>query len=403
MSLQKNTFRIGVIHIYNFPYGLAPTTRITAYCKGLVSNGHKVDILAFTPQEKGSAYPLRGQCSGGEYYHFSRMPKFKIPLITGWSLIIYSAFRLLLHIFSEHKKEKYDAFILSFDEPYQLNFFTFFLKRLKDVKIIAIADEYPIPIRKYLKDSLPERRILRYKDAYKHIHARILMTEKLKEFYDGLISVRPTLLLSTIVDVDRFLNINRFNAERKYLCYMGNMELSKDNVDNIIKAFALVSDRFPTLDLYLYGAPNHSTYVYLKSIISDHKLENRVFLKGKAAYQDVPQILSNATILVSSQPDTKRAEGGFPTKLGEYFMTGVPTLLTDVGEISQYVTNRFNGYLVPPEQPVLYAHAIEYIMNNYDEALSVAQNAKQFILTNYSYHAAGRKIEEFVEDLNQNI
>lgn len=403
MSAQKNIFRIGVIHIYNFPYGLAPTTRITAYCKGLVSSGHKVDILAFTPQEKGSAYPLRGECSGGNYFHFSRMPKFKIPLITGWSLIIYSALRLLLHVYTEHKKEKYDAFILSFDEPYQLKFFSYFLRRLKGVKIIAIADEYPIPIRKYLKDSLPERRILRYKDAYKHIHARILMTEKLRDFYDSQISIRPTLLLSTIVDVDRFVNVKRLQVERKYLCYMGNMELSKDNVDNIIKAFALVSDRFPDLDLYLYGAPTQSAHVYLSSIINDNKLGERVFLKGKASYIDVPCILSNATLLVSSQPDTKRAEGGFPTKLGEYFMTGVPTLLTDVGEISQYVTNRFNGYLVPPEQPVLYAQAIEYIMNNYDEALSVAQNAKQFILTNYSYHAAGRKIEEFVEDLNQNI
>lgn len=391
--------RLGVIHIYSFPIGLAPTTRIVAYCKGLVSLGYLVDIYPIGPQKYNSIYPKQGVCEGGNYYHFSKMPKIKIPLLTGWILILYNMIKLLKFIKREHSKCKYDAIILSFDAPWQLNIIGNYLKK-NDICVIAIADEYPIPIRKYLKDTIPNSKIKKYRNAYKSIDARILMTSKLKDFYNSMICIKPTLLLSTIVDIDRFCNVNPMPNEREYLCYMGNMELSKDNVDNIIIAFNLIKDIYPSIDLYLYGAPNNRDKAYLSTLIKSLNLNGRVMLKGVAHYDDVPSILSGAKILVSSQPDTKRAEGGFPTKLGEYFMTGIPTLLTDVGEISEYVKHKQNGYLVPPSQPHLYSQTIQYIIDHYDEALYVAHNAKQYIINNYSYLAAGQKIANFIQELN---
>ena len=126
------------------------------------------------------------------------------------------------------------------------------------------------------------------------------------------------------------------------------------------------------------------------------KLINRVILKGRVEYGQVPQILKNAKVLVSSQPNTKRAEGGFPTKLGEYMMTEVPTLLTNVGEIGKYVRDGENGYLVPPDNPDFYARKLLYILDNYNKAIEVAYNAKQYILNNFSMHSAGKKIVDFL-------
>lgn len=107
-------------------------------------------------------------------------------------------------------------------------------------------------------------------------------------------------------------------------------------------------------------------------------------------YDQVPQILKNAKILVSSQPNTKRAEGGFPTKLGEYMITGVPILMTDVGEIAKYVKNGENGYIVPPDNPESYAKQLSFILKNYNTALQVANNAKQYIINNFSTASAGK-------------
>lgn len=226
------------------------------------------------------------------------------------------------------------------------------------------------------------------------------MTRNLQDFYDSKICPKPTLLLSTVVDTDRFMNVSQMKSERDYLCYMGNMELSKDNVDNIIRAFNIIRDDYPDLDLHLYGSPNSRDRNYLLSIIKELELGDRVFIKGRIDNRDVPKVLAGAKILVASQPDTKRAEGGFPTKLGEYFMSGVPTILTDVGEISVYVKDSVNGYLVLPSRPDLYAKKIQHILDRYQEALDVAQYAKMYVWNNFGYEVAGKNISSFISGLN---
>lgn len=394
--------KIAVLHIYNFPYELAPTTRITAYCKGLKKLGVQVDIVSIVPKKCEEKEPLIGECDGGTYYHFAYKSKCNMIGFRGISYRIkhrYCIFRALQFIKKSHRKKPYDAIILSFDEPFQFNYIVPFLYRLSGIKIIAIADEYPIPIRQYLKPAVPQSKLNQYKKIYRKIDARILMTSKLQEFYDSKISPKPTLILSTIVDTDRFKLINKVQSNISYLCYMGNMELSKDNVDNIIYAFNIIKEQFPDLFLYLYGAPSEKDKNMILQIIKKLDLEGRVLFKGKASYLDVPSILQGATILVASQPNTKRAEGGFPTKMGEYFMTGKPTILTDVGEISNYVKHQENAYMVVPENPYEYAKMISYVLNNYQEALNVAQNAKSLIYNKYSYEAAGKNIVNFINTL----
>lgn len=396
--------KVGVIHIYNFPFDLAATTRITAYCKGLTALGHEIEIISIIPQNKMPNIPLSGVCDGGKYFHFAQLPNIKIWGIRSliFRLLVFYCRKKAIHFLEKsHQQKKYDAVILSFDEPYLFDIFVPVLNNMNGVKIIAIADEYPIPIRHYLKPSIPQSKLKKYKDIYKNIDARILMTSNLQYFYDTKICPKPTLLLSTIVDTDRFINACERTCEREYLCYMGNMELSKDNVDNIIMAFKLIINKYPYIDLYLYGIPSKNNKLIIEQIIQNEGLESRVFLKGKAQYNEVPNILKSAKVLVTSQPNTKRAEGGFPTKLGEYFLTGKPSVLTDVGEISNYVKDGINAFLVNPEDPFAYAQKLEYVLDNYEMALKVADNAKKDIIDNYSCFSAGLNIARFIEGLNK--
>ena len=114
---------------------------------------------------------------------------------------------------------------------------------------------------------------------------------------------------------------------------MGNMELSKDNVDNILYALSILLRDNYDVHLYLFGKPNLKDKSILERIIEQEGLANNTSFRF-AQYNDVPKILSEADILVSSQPVTVRADGGFPTKLGEYLMSGTPVLSTNVGETS---------------------------------------------------------------------
>lgn len=62
--------------------------------------------------------------------------------------------------------------------------------------------------------------------------------------------------------------------------------------------------------------------------------------------------------MLTSQPVTKRAAGGFPTKLAEYMLSHTPAIVTNVGEIHNYVKDGEHVYMVPPCNPIKYAEKL---------------------------------------------
>lgn len=393
--------RIGIIHIYEFPHGMAPTVRISSYCNGLVKKGHYCDIISIVP--KIGTEPLTAHMKYGTYHYFSYLTKSSNPIIRSIDYRIKKwkcRIEAIQYIKQQHKKQPYDCLIISYDSLIELYSTLPFLYSL-NTKIVMIADEYPYPIRIKLKNSLSKFRIKNYKFLSRFVDGRILMTEKLQLYFDREFAQKPSIVVSTIVNTERFDMIpSVHNSTDEYLCYMGNMELSKDNVDNIIRAFNLITQKYSNLKLFLFGKPSKKDNNLLETLINQLRLRDRVIIKGRIPFEQVPTILKGAKILVASQPNTKRAEGGFPTKMGEYFMTGVPAILTDVGEINKYVKDGVNAFIVEPENPEKYAEKLCYILDNYKSALKVAKNAVDMIVNNYSCESAALKIESFIQQLN---
>lgn len=392
--------KIGILCFWSFPEGMAPTIRILSYSKGLVENDVKVEIISFRrifrDEVKREKIKKTGIVDGIKYTypHFFNVISKNNRFFRGIDELILRI-KVLLNVFSSHLFSNFDFLLFSFDDFRSLNTYTKLLQPL-NIPIGLVADEYPIPIRDFGMSEVPHDYILKYKKVHKNIQFRIFMTEALLNLYNELISVKPTHIMSSITDISRFDGIMRQNVDRKYICYMGNMALDKDNVDNIILAFSLIVDKFKDIDLHLYGTPNHKDRIVLNTLIDKRQLSERIFFMGRVSYKCVPQILVNSHILVTSQPLSKRAEGGFPTKLGEYLMSNVPTVLTNVGEIHKYIKDGINAYMVEPCNPHAYAEKLTYIITNYSEALHVARKGKQYIIDNFSSTIVSKKMLEFL-------
>lgn len=393
---MRKTKNIGIVCGYPFPEGMAATNRIISYSKGLIENGVNVDVLLFNPKNKFTY--RNGVFEGINFYYPSRSwSKFKL-----FRVFFDRIIALILtcrNLYKLNKRNRYDYILISTDALNVLFLFIPFIKLL-GLKSIFITDEFPEPIRVFLKNRIPNYKKLLYRVILKDVAAMIFMTTKLSEFYNS-IYIKPSFILPTITDLSRFENIVHYNklGNNNYLCYMGNMEISKDNVDNIVRAFSLIQEKYLDIVLYLYGEPNKENRLLIINLIEELHLEKRVFLKGRANYSDVPQILINSHVLLSSQPNTLRAEGGFPTKLGEYLATCVPVLLTDVGEITKYVKDNETVFLCESESPIKYAEKLAYILDNYDEALKVAINGKNFLIENFSSTSVGCLLKKFLDSL----
>ena len=382
--------KIGVLCTYCFPEGMAPTIRILSYGKGLVDNGCKVEVVIFQPMVGDNRYPLNGDIGGVKYTYAHQRDKSKSTLYKLFVDRPKSLINAIKIIKASNKKEKFDCLLLSFDHPPYLLFFAPIL-RMMGIKIGFIGDEFPEPIRR-LKPTIPLYYKIIYKFVYHFISFRVLMTEALQKFYDEKICPKPTHILCSILNIDRFDGIKKQNVTHKYICYMGNMMLAKDNVDNIIRAFNRIYDDFPDVDLYLYGSPSDKDKKVVERVISEFRLEERVFIKGRIDYSLVPQTLANAEMLVTSQPITKRAAGGFPTKLAEYMMSKTPTIVTNVGEIHCYVRDGDTVYMVEPCDDVAYAKKMRYILTNSKEARGVAERAYEYAVDHFGSREVTKKL-----------
>lgn len=385
--MKNRIKKIGVLCFWPFPEGMAPTTRILAYGKGLVKNGVDVEIVSFNrifiDDVKKTGIKKSGIIHNISYIypHFFQKNGKVNKLIRGVDEIVLRL-KVLSYFFVSNMKKSFDCVFFSFDDINSLSVYTRLLKPLK-IPIVQVVDEYPIPIRDFNQSVVPDSYIKKYKKYHQNITLRIVMTKALETFYNTQISFKPTFLLNTIVDIDRFKEIKPPQNHNKYICYMGNMDLLKDNIDNIIMAFSLIADQIPDVNLFLFGSPNLKDKNFLEKIISEKQLQNRVFLKGQIRNDEVPEVLSNSYILVSSQPISKRAEGGFPTKLGEYLLSGKPSIFTDAGEIQNWIKDGESGFIVERNNPRAFAEKIMIIINDYSKAMKVAENGRKLIQDNF--------------------
>ena len=396
---------IGIISQFPFPTGLAATARIIAYSLGLIHHNVAVDVILpfeilgekFSSESSGTYKKIN------YYYTYARSkPRYKLLRIIELMLLIrkFSTYKYAIRFLRiRNKVQPYTHIFVTSDYILPMIVFSGIAKRM-GVRAIFVSDEYPEPIRRKLKDRVPMWKEAAYRTILKRFDAYVFISDTLSIYYNRLCP-KPTHIMQVITDVTRFSGITCDNelSLKHYLCYMGNMELAKDNVDLIIKAFAMISNEYPDIDLHLYGSPSNRTCEYLSRIINSMNLSERVFIKGRAEYEDVPKILVNAHILLASQPQTMRASGGFPTKLGEYLASGKPSIITRVGENDRYVKDGKHVYFVAPENIEAYADRISYILNNYDTAMLVAHEGRKLIIENYSQSANGLKLKQFIKSI----
>jgi len=113
-------------------------------------------------------------------------------------------------------------------------------------------------------------------------------------------------------------------------------------------------------------------------------------------------MLKGAVVLALSRPSSHQAEGGFPTKLGEYLATSKPVVITDVGEIGQYLTNGVSAFIAKPDSTDDFSDKLDKCLSNRKKAMEIGERGYEVAKKYFDYKSQSETLVNFLIELKQN-
>jgi glycosyltransferase involved in cell wall biosynthesis len=230
-----------------------------------------------------------------------------------------------------------------------------------------------------------------------------LMTRALLRHYESFPGKKPEFLhLPMTVDLDRFEQPAQAsivqNLKKPYIAFIGVMNNQKDGVDILINAFAAIEKDFHKHHLYLFGPYNYDTPGHLKQIKALN-LEEKIFWHGEVSRDEVPSILVHADVLTLPRPASKQAQGGFPTKLGEYLASSRPVCVTNVGEIPDYLQDGKSAFFAEPGSSESFASAMRRALSDQENAILVGANGRKVAEKHFNKDIQSKILCDFLQNL----
>jgi glycosyltransferase involved in cell wall biosynthesis len=116
------------------------------------------------------------------------------------------------------------------------------------------------------------------------------------------------------------------NAGKFVLLYPGTLTYHQ-GLDIAVHAFSVIKDEIPEAEFHIYGSGDQSAF--LKSLVAQLGLENRVFFKGSLAVEQMVRVIENADLGIVPKRGNGFGNEAFSTKILEFMAMGVPVIVPD--------------------------------------------------------------------------
>lgn len=380
---------------FTFPEGNSATNRIYTYAKGFTENNVNTYVIC---NRNDYLTDGNGVIDRIQYFNpINQSERSSSFFKRNWykAAKYLNTIRLIKRI---HKKDKITA-ILTDTHDSSTHLFSYYLSRLINAKLIVEKSEHPL--RLFQKNALNKVRGLIKLKVESHFCDGILCISRfLVDFYkdQGLPQGKLFLTPST-VDPGRLTATGEKPVPYSYIGYFGGLTFYRDNIDVLIKAFVQISNKHPDVHLVIGGFCTDAEREQLKNLILDLKISSKVNLLEYLPRAEIVSYIVHSDILVMVRARDFETQASFPSKLPEYLGTSKPVITVDIGEISDYIIDGVNSFLVEPGDSIGLAEKIDFVLSNYESALEVAQQGKQLTNTVFNYKFQTKRIIGFINSL----
>lgn len=206
----------------------------------------------------------------------------------------------------------------------------------------------------------------------------VFQLEAVRKYYKSLYS--KSIVIPNPIDYKCDRDDRKIDYEKRPLkiAFVGRMFMPQKRQDIALAAFEIFSKDFPDFELHFYGDGRDLSKV--KAIVSEKKLEKKVFLHG--IIKNITDEIRDARMLLLTSDYE-----GIPNVILEAFAAGVPVVSTDCspGGAKFLIGDDENGLLAPIGDAKAIAQKMTKLVDDFQLASKYIENGR-------------RKLQEFVPE-----
>ena len=169
----------------------------------------------------------------------------------------------------------------------------------------------------------------------------------------------------------RLSSVRQYPHPRKYILSVANFAYKKGQ-DVLIRAFDIVHEKHPEIDLILAG--DGSELNKCISLTEELGLRHSVKFLGRVDRLRIPSLMAGCELFVL--PSRKES---FGIVILEAMAAGKPIVATRVGGIPEVVSEGENAILVEPESPQALADGLMKLLENPDLVKRFGERGKEIV------------------------
>lgn len=382
---------------FGFPNGYAATRYVRLLARGLSAAGACVRVaIAKYSEEREHALNRegRGTFEGVKFEYATGSPVWPE---TRWKCRIGKVrgrFSLAARLLLLRVQHQLTAVVLYGRDPELLRFLGCLCGILRRPLVVYVV-EWTLSRPARSEGAIQDDRSF-YRDLAGNATATVAISRYIRDRLAAAHPQRqlPCLVTSILCDPDEWHAVRAWGHERPYLLYCADLVGYRADTLYVLSAFCKA--RLPSLDLMLVGPATPDFLSELRVEAEAMGVSDRVqVITAHLSDRALQELIKGAEALLAPLHDDSRSMARFPSKLGEYLMSGRPVVTSEVGEVSRYLKDGVHAFVAGPGSAAVFAVKITEAVNDPNRA-AVAKNGRGLASKEFSHVRRAAELLDFI-------
>ena len=186
------------------------------------------------------------------------------------------------------------------------------------------------------------------------------------------------------------------DAEKRYdLVYHGS--IPKYHLEAALQIATELQRRGCSARWLFVGACHDLDWILAQ--LRNQGLEGNFTFRGRVHHDQVAPLVAQARIGFIPLPDLPKFHQNIPMKLFEFMTLRMPVVLTDLPPSRPFVGDGECAVMVPPDDPVAFADAIEGLLNDHASRKRMGEAGRQRVEATWNWSAESQKLLDLYDAL----